>query len=71
MEPTIAKHLLGSMREFAHVTRLFTERCIAGLQWNLDRVRRNLASGALDQAVERALDEGYEHVAKSYSRRLG
>jgi aspartate ammonia-lyase len=68
MEPVIARYLLGAMREFARAVQLFTDRCVVGLQWNLDTVCRNVAAGSLDGAVERALDQGYERVAKSYSR---
>jgi aspartate ammonia-lyase len=71
MEPVIARHLLGAMSEFARAVQLFTDRCVVGLQWNRETVHRNVAAGSLDGAVQRALDEGYERVAKSYSGSAG
>jgi aspartate ammonia-lyase len=63
MEPVIARHLLGAMREFGRTVALFAERCVTGLEWDLDAVTANLA-GSRAAAIERAAVDGYDAVTK-------
>jgi aspartate ammonia-lyase len=63
MEPVIARHLIGGLRELGRTVELFAERCVAGLEWNLEAVAAQMA-GSRAAAVERAAVEGYEAVAK-------
>jgi aspartate ammonia-lyase len=62
MEPVIARHLLGGMRELGAAIELFAERCIVGLEWDLGAVASHLAGSRAD-AVLRAADEGYDSIA--------
>ena len=64
MEPVIARHLIGALREVGRATGLFAERCIAGLEWDLEVVAARMA-GSRAGAVERAAVEGYDAVAKT------
>ena len=68
MEPVIARHLLGGLRELGRASELFAERCVAGLEWDLEAVALHLR-GSRSAAVERAAAEGYEAVAKDASPR--
>ena len=61
MEPVIARHLLGGMRELGAAIELFAERCVVGLEWDLDAVATHLAGSRAD-AVLRAADEGYDAI---------
>jgi aspartate ammonia-lyase len=63
MEPVIARHLLGGLREFGAVVERFSERCVAGLEWDLEVVAQHLA-GSRAAAIERAASDGYDAVAK-------
>jgi aspartate ammonia-lyase len=63
MEPVIARHLLGGLREFGAVVERFSERCVAGLEWDLGVVAQHLA-GSRAAAIERAASDGYDAVAK-------
>jgi aspartate ammonia-lyase len=63
MEPVIARHLLGAMREFGRTVALFAERCVTGLEWDLGAVTANLA-GSRAAAIERAAVDGYDAVTK-------
>jgi aspartate ammonia-lyase len=58
MTPVIALELLGSLDEMARAARLFADRCIAGLTWNLDAVDQHLR-GSLTDAVALAAEAGY------------
>jgi len=58
MEPVIAKHLLASLHDVGAACELFAVRCVAGLEWDAERVAANLA-GSLAPAVERAARDGY------------
>lgn len=69
MEPVIAKHLLGSLRDSGRVAVLFAERCITGLEWNRPVLDAHLA-GALDATVELSAKEGYSRVATMMKERL-
>jgi hypothetical protein len=59
----IARHLLGGLREFGLTVERFTERCVAGLEWDLEAVDRHLA-GSRASSVERAAIDGYDAVSK-------
>jgi aspartate ammonia-lyase len=63
MEPVIARHLIGTLRELGRTAELFAERCVAGLEWDLERVAAGLA-GSRAGAVERAAVEGYDAISK-------
>ena len=63
MEPVIARHLIGGLREVGRTTELFAERCVAGLEWDLEVVSANLA-GSRAGAVERAASDGYDAASK-------
>jgi aspartate ammonia-lyase len=63
MEPVIARHLLRGLRELDRTVELFTERCVAGLEWDLEVVARHIA-GSRAAAIERAAVDGYDAVAK-------
>jgi aspartate ammonia-lyase len=65
MEPVIARHLLGALRELGRTIGLFSERCVAGLEWNLEAVAAQLA-GSRAAAVERAARDGYDAVAREH-----
>jgi aspartate ammonia-lyase len=65
MEPVIARHLLGALRELGRTTELFAERCVAGLEWDLARVASHL-QGSRAAAVERAARDGYDVVAREH-----
>ena len=58
MTPVIALELLGSLDEMARAARLFADRCIAGLSWNLETVRQHLR-GSLTDAETLAAEAGY------------
>ena len=62
MEPVIARLLLGGMRELGRAIERFAERCVAGLEWDLDAVSRHMA-GSRAAAVERAAEHGYDRPA--------
>jgi aspartate ammonia-lyase len=63
MEPVIARHLLGGLREFSLTAQIFAAHCIAGLEWNLDVVASHMAGSRADSIV-RAVVEGYETLSK-------
>jgi aspartate ammonia-lyase len=65
MEPVIARHLLAGLRELGRAVALFAERCVGGLEWDLERVAAQLAGSRAD-AVERAAVEGYDAVSKGF-----
>lgn len=64
MEPVIARHLLGSLRDVGAVARIFGDRCIAGLRWNADTIAEHLG-GSLQGAVEDMAEQGYAAVARA------
>ncbi len=63
MLPVIARNLLESLRLLANVSRLFADRCIRGLEADVDRCRTYALSSA---AIATALNPyiGYEQAAK-------
>jgi aspartate ammonia-lyase len=62
MEPLIARHLLGGLSELGRTIELFAERCVVGLEWDLDAVARHM-SGSRAAAIERAAALGYDQLA--------
>ena len=62
MEPVIARHLLGSIRDVGRVAQIFADRCVAGIEWNEPTLRAHLA-GSLAGAVESAAELGYSRVS--------
>jgi len=63
MLPVIARNLLESVRLIANVSRLFADRCIAGLEADVERCRRYaLSSPAIATALNPYI--GYEKAAK-------
>ena len=63
MLPVIARNLLESLRLLANVSRLFADRCISGLEADVDRCRNYaLSSPAIATALNPFI--GYEQAAK-------
>jgi fumarate hydratase, class II len=63
MLPVIARNLLESLRLLANVSRLFADRCISGLEADVDRCRNYaLSSPAIATALNPYI--GYEQAAK-------
>jgi aspartate ammonia-lyase len=62
MEPVIARLLLGSLGELGRTLEVFAERCVTGLEWDLDAVARHMR-GSRAAAVERAAAHGYDPPA--------
>ena len=63
MLPVIARNLLESLRLLANVSRLFADRCISGLEADVDRCRTYaLSSPAIATALNPYI--GYEQAAK-------
>ena len=63
MLPVIARNLLESLRLLANVSRLFADRCILGLEADVDRCRTYaLSSPAIATALNPYI--GYERAAK-------
>jgi len=67
MGPVVTAELLTGLERLGRVATLFAERCIDGLEWCRDRVEANL-HGSLQDAVESAARDGYEHAAPSLPR---
>ncbi len=67
MLPVIARNLLESLRLLANVSRLFADRCIAGIEADVDRCRTYaLSSPAIATALNPYI--GYEEAAKVVKR---
>ncbi len=67
MLPVIARNLLESVRLLANVSRLFADRCIAGLEADIQRCRTYaLSSPAIATALNPYI--GYENAAKIVKR---
>ncbi len=62
MEPAIAANLLPALARAGRTAELFAERCVAGLQWDDERIAAHLA-GSLAERVERATTHGHDVVA--------
>jgi fumarate hydratase, class II len=65
--PVIARNLLESIRLLASVTRLFADRCVAGIEANVDRLKEYAESSP---SISTALNPyiGYEKVAELMKR---
>jgi aspartate ammonia-lyase len=63
MAPIVTRHLLSSLADAGRVARIFADRCIAGLEWQVDVLAAHL-EGSLAAAVELAAREGYEAGAR-------
>jgi len=69
MLPVIARNLLESLRLLTNVSRLFADRCIAGLEANAERCRTYaLSSPAIVTALNPYI--GYEEAAKVVKQAL-
>ncbi len=66
MLPVIARNLLESVRLLANVSRLFADRCIAGLEADVERCNGTyaLSSPAIATALETRYI-GYEQCCES------
>jgi aspartate ammonia-lyase len=64
MEPLVARHLLGALRDVAAVSRIFADRCVSGLEWQEEAIARHLA-GSLADLVELARKHGYAAAVSS------
>ena len=68
MGPIVADKLLAGSVQLARVADLFAERCIAGLDWDHERVKRNLELGSFERVVQAVSAVGYEQAATLESR---
>ena len=69
MLPVIARNLLEAVRLLANVSRLFADRCIAGLEADVERCRTYaLSSPAIVTALNPYI--GYEQAAKVVKQSL-
>ena len=69
MLPVIARNLLEAVRLLANVSRLFADRCIAGLEADVERCRTYaLSSPAIVTALNPYI--GYEKAAKVVKQSL-
>ncbi len=69
MVPVIARNLLESVRLLANVSRLFADRCISGIEANVERCRTYaLSSPAIVTALNPYI--GYEEAAKVVKQAL-
>ncbi len=64
MEPVIARHVLESLRDVGAVSRLFADRCIAGLRYDEERTGLHL-EGSYAPLVELATEQGYSAAAEA------
>jgi fumarate hydratase class II len=63
MLPVIARNLLESIRILANVSRLFADRCIAGIEANVEQCRTYaLSSPSIGTSLNPYI--GYENAAK-------
>jgi fumarate hydratase class II len=65
--PVIARNLLHSIRLLANVTRLFADRCVAGIEPNVERLKQYAESSP---SIGTALNPhvGYEKAAEFVKR---
>ncbi|WP_433518195.1 lyase family protein [Nonomuraea sp. CA-143628] len=69
MAPVVTLNLLTGLPALSAATRIFADRCVAGLSWNETTVARNL-HGSLAPAVTSATTNGYEAAARdAYAHR--
>jgi aspartate ammonia-lyase len=64
MTPVVARRLLESLESLREGARLFRDRCVVGMEWDEEAVRRNL-EGSRAELVERARERGYDDVSRS------
>lgn len=62
------RHAPGLVDPPIVVARIFADRCIAGLEWDVDALAAHL-EGSYAEAVELAAREGYEASARRYGKR--
>jgi len=62
MEPVIARHLLASLGDLGRVSKLFGERCVAGLEWQHGAVEAHLVGSRAD-SIGFAAEHGYDGAA--------
>jgi aspartate ammonia-lyase len=66
MDPTIAAHLLPALDACGSTAKIFAERCIRGLAWDQDTLKKHLQASLAD-AVELARTEGYDAASNRSS----
>jgi fumarate hydratase class II len=66
MTPVVARRLLESLETLSEAARLLADRCIAGMEWDEEALRRHLA-GSRAGLVELAREQGYDRAASSSS----
>jgi fumarate hydratase, class II len=67
--PVMARNLLESIRLLANVTRVFAERCVSGIEADIERCRRYAeASPAVATALNPII--GYEKAAELVKQSL-
>lgn len=59
MAPVATKALIDSLKESSRAIRIFSERCVADMHWDLDVVSLH-RNASLREAVQRAIDSSYE-----------
>lgn len=64
MEPVILDALVGALADLTASATSFAEKCIIGMTWNEDGVRRNL-SGSLQSLIEDATAYGYQQATQN------
>jgi aspartate ammonia-lyase len=67
MTPVVARRLLESLETLSEAARLLADRCIAGLEWDEDVLRRHRA-GSRAGLLELAREQGYDSASRSASR---
>lgn len=64
MEPVILDALVGALADLTSTATTFAEKCINGMSWNQEGVRRNL-NGSLQSLVEDATAHGYQQATQN------
>jgi aspartate ammonia-lyase len=59
MEPIIFDALRGALLDLADAAAALCDKCVAGMSWNLETVRRHL-DGSLAELVAKATRVGYD-----------
>jgi aspartate ammonia-lyase len=63
MEPVVARAVLAGLHDSGRVAALFAERCLAGLEWDVEAIARNL-EGSFAEAVAVATTDGYDAAVR-------